>query len=143
MNDIDQETKTDSIQDSENKGRSLAEWVTFGVASAIVAIVVGLVVYVWLSKKTDPPILSITREESIRKVNGQFYVPFTLKNQGGETAESVHVIAKLKLSNDIEESGEQEVDFLSSGEQQEGAFIFSKDPQKGQLTLRVVSYKLP
>jgi uncharacterized protein (TIGR02588 family) len=132
-----------TVQDSKDSGRSLAEWFTFGLASAIVTVVIGLVIYIWLGKKTSPPILSVNREEAIRKVNGQFYVPFTLKNQGGKTAESVHVVAKLELSNSIEESGEQEVDFLSSGEKQDGAFIFSQDPHKGKLTIRVVSYKLP
>jgi uncharacterized protein (TIGR02588 family) len=133
-----------STTDQEKEsGRSPAEWITFSIASAIVTVVIGLIIYIWLVKKTDPPILSITREESIRKASGQFYVPFTLKNQGGKTAESVHIIAKLELGNSIEESGEQEVDFLSSGEKQDGAFIFSQDPRKGKLTIRVVSYKLP
>jgi uncharacterized protein (TIGR02588 family) len=136
-------TDREMVQASKKSGRSLAEWITFSTASAIVAVVIGLIIYIWLGKKSDPPILSIAREEAIRKVSGQFYVPFTLKNQGGETAESVHVIAKLELGNSIEESGEQEVDFLSSGEKQDGAFIFSQDPRKGKLTIRVVSYKLP
>jgi uncharacterized protein (TIGR02588 family) len=136
-------TDRKTMQNSTNSRRSLAEWVTFGIASAIVSVVIGLIIYTWLVKKADPPILSVTREEKIRKVSGQYYVPFTLKNQGGKTAESVHVVAKLELSNRIEESGEQEVDFLSSGEKQDGAFIFSQDPRKGKLTIRVVSYKLP
>jgi uncharacterized protein (TIGR02588 family) len=127
----------------QDAGRSLAEWFTFGIASAILATVIGLIIYIWVTKKEQPPILSISREKAIQNVNGQFYVPFILKNQGGETAESVHVIANLKLKNETEESGEQEIDFLSSGEKQEGAFIFSQNPQKGKLTIRIVSYKLP
>ncbi len=140
---MNRKMETEAGQASEDPGRSLAEWVTFGVASTIVTVVVGLIIYIWLSKKTEPPILSITREEEVRQVGGQYYIPFTLKNQGGETAESVHVVAKLEFSNSMEESGEQEVDFLSSGEKQDGAFIFSRDPRKGKLTIRVVSYKLP
>jgi uncharacterized protein (TIGR02588 family) len=133
----------DFSQGQKQAGRSLAEWVTFSIASTILATVVGLVLYVWLSKKDQPPIVSVTREEAIREVDGQFYVPFMLVNKGGETAESVHVIAKLKISDQIEESGEQEIDFLSGGEKQEGAFIFSQNPKNGQLVIRVVSYKLP
>jgi uncharacterized protein (TIGR02588 family) len=127
----------------KDSGRSLAEWFTFGIASVILATVVGLIIYVWLEKKEQPPILSISREEAIQKLNEQFYVPFTIENTGGETAESVHVIATLKFKDETEESGEQEIDFLSSGEKQEGAFLFSQNPQKGKLTIRVVSYKLP
>jgi uncharacterized protein (TIGR02588 family) len=137
------ESQPKPISEQKLWGRSSAEWFTFSAASIILATVVGLVLYVWLSKKDQPPILSVTREEAIWENRGKFYVPFTLINQGGETAESVHIIAKLKIGNDLEESGEQEIDFLSSGEKQEGAFIFSKNPKNGQLVIRIVSYKLP
>jgi uncharacterized protein (TIGR02588 family) len=135
--------QSDTTPSEKDSGRSLAEWITFGIASAILATVIGLIIYVWLEKKEQPPILSISREEAIQKLNGQFYVPFILENKGGETAESVNVVATLKLKDKTEESGEQEIDFLSSGEKQEGAFLFSQNPQKGKLTIRVVSYKVP
>jgi uncharacterized protein (TIGR02588 family) len=135
--------RSEITSSGKDTGRSPAEWFTFGIASAILATVIGLIIYVWVTKKEQPPILSVSREKAIQRVNGQFYVPFILKNQGGETAESVHVIANLKLKNETEESGEQEIDFLSSGEKQEGAFIFSQNPQQGKLTIRVVSYKIP
>jgi uncharacterized protein (TIGR02588 family) len=135
--------RSEITSSEKDAGRSPAEWFTFGIASAILATVIGLISYVWVTKKEQPPILSISREKAIQNVNGQFYVPFILKNQGGETAESVHVVANLELKNETEESGEQEIDFLSSGEKQEGAFIFSQNPQQGKLTIRVVSYKLP
>jgi uncharacterized protein (TIGR02588 family) len=64
-------------------------------------------------------------------------------NKGDETAESVQILAELKISNKIEETGEQQIDFLSSGEQEEGAFIFTQDPRQGQLKIRVAGYKLP
>jgi uncharacterized protein (TIGR02588 family) len=136
-------TKSDSIQGQEQSRRSLAEWVTFSIAAAILSTVIGLVLYIWLGKQSQPPILSVTYEKTIRKSEGQFYVPFVLLNKGGETVESVRVVAKLKMSNGIEELGEQEIDFLSSGEVQNGAFVFSKDPKKGQMNIRVTSYKLP
>lgn len=123
--------------------RSLAEWVTFAIASFILATLSGLVVYNWLTNKHEPPILSVTQNTAMRETGGQFYIPFILTNTGGETAESVQVIAELRVNGEVLESGEQQIDFLSSGETQEGAFIFSRDPRKGQLILRVASYKLP
>lgn len=131
-----------SSQGRKEPGRSSAEWVTFGVSVVILSTVIGLVLYVWLGQQRKPPILSVTYQNEIRTVNGQFYVPFTLTNKGGETVESVRVLAELKTNSDKEE-GEQEIDFLSSGEEQEGAFIFSKNPMQGKLTLKVTSYKLP
>ena len=127
----------------QGQKRSLAEWVTFAIASFIIATLIGLVLYIWLTKKQDPPTISVTQSTAMREIKGQFYIPFTVINTGGETAESVQVIAELQVNGEVLESGEQQIDFLSSDETQEGAFIFSRDPRGGKLILRVASYKLP
>lgn len=132
-----------SSQNQQRPKRSPAEWVTFSIASFILIAVSGLVVYKWITKQDQPAILAITRTEGIRQAQGQFYVPFTVTNTGGETAESVQVVAELRLKGKVEETGEQQIDFLSSGETEEGAFVFSLNPGSGELTLRVASYKRP
>jgi uncharacterized protein (TIGR02588 family) len=123
--------------------RSPAEWTSFSIALLMVAVIVGLVIYQWLTQKNQPPVISINRSSEIREAPGQFYVPFEIENTGGETAESVQVIAELRIKDEVEESGEQQIDFLASGEKQEGAFVFSRDPRNGELIVRVASYKLP
>ena len=128
---------------TEQPSRSIAEWVTFNVASLILAIIVSLVGYTWLNEKNQPPILSVTKKQTIREINGQFYVPFEVVNSGGDTAESVQIMAELLIDGKVTETGEQQIDFLSNGESEEGAFIFSQNPRQGQLNLRVGSYKLP
>jgi uncharacterized protein (TIGR02588 family) len=127
----------------QQQKRTPAEWVTFAIACSILSILIGLVLYNWLTKKQEPPIISVTRNTPIRETQGQFYVPFTVTNTGGETAESVQIIAELRVNGEVLESGDQQIDFLSSGETQEGAFIFSRNPSQGQLIVRSSSYKLP
>ncbi|KAF3888053.1 MULTISPECIES: TIGR02588 family protein [Nostocales] len=134
---------TDSEKEQQHPKRSLAEWVTFGVASFILAVVVSLVCYTWLNDKQEPPVLSVSKKQEIRQVNGQFYVPFEVVNLGGETAESIQVIAELRMNGEVTEAGDIQIDFLSTNETEKGAFIFSRDPRQGQLTIRVASYKLP
>ncbi len=119
-----------------------AEWITFAIAALIVAALVGLVVFSWLMQGDQPPVIAIQPSSEIRVEAGQFYVPFTVTNTGGATAESVQIIGELRLNERIE-TGEQQIDFLSKGEQGEGAFVFSRDPRQGDLSLRVASYKLP
>ena len=128
---------------TEQQPRSIAEWVTFSVASLILAIIVSLVGYTWLNEKNQLPILSVTKKETIREIGGQFYVPFEVVNTGGDTAESVQIMAELLINGKVTETGEQQIDFLSNGEREEGAFVFSQNPRQGQLNLRVASYKLP
>ncbi len=138
MNDTDS-----SPQVEQKPKRSPAEWTTFSIALLILAAVVGLVIYKWLTQKNQPPVLSVSASSEIREAPGQFYVPFSITNTGGETVESVQVIAELTINGEVEESGEQQMDFLASGEKEEGAFVFSRDPREGELSVRVASYKLP
>ncbi len=127
----------------EGQERSPAEWITFGVATAILLALCGLIVYDWLRPST-PPTLRIATAGEVRQVDGSFYVPFVVENTGGETAEAVQAIAELRVGSEVVETGEQLIDFLSGGEQEEGAFIFSRDPAGGaSLSLRIASYKLP
>jgi uncharacterized protein (TIGR02588 family) len=132
--------------------RTLAEWTTFGVASLIVSALAGLVIYNWATKKDSPPVLQIDyprgetaspRTSEIRETEGQFYVPFEVSNTGGETVESVQIVAELRVNGQVKETGDQQIEFLSEGEKEEGAFVFLQDPRKGELTVRVASYKLP
>lgn len=124
------------------KPRSTAEWITFGIASTILSAIAGLVVYVWISDRQEPAAILVEQRE-IRETNGRFYVPFEVVNTGGETVESVQIIAELKTGDRVLESGDQQIDFLSRGEKEEGAFVFDRDPRQGDLSVRVASYKVP
>lgn len=118
------------------------EQVTFAIAALIVAALVGLVLLSWVSQSNQPPMFSI-QPQPLRESQGQYYLPFSITNQGGQTATSVQVIGELKLNGKVEETGEQQIDFLSGNETAEGAFIFSQDPRTAEVVIRAASYGLP
>lgn len=105
--------------------------------------IAGLVVYQWLVKQDRPPVLSVARSGATRFSQGFFYVPFAVTNTGGGTAQSVQIIAQLRSKGKVEATGEQRIDFLSSGETEKGTFVFNRNPGDGELILRVASYQLP
>lgn len=123
--------------------RSTAERISFSISLFILSVIIALLIYSWINGENSPPVLKITISERIRQVNEQYYVPFKVVNQGGETAESIEIIADLTDRQNNKETGTQQIDFLSSKEVEEGAFIFLSDPRQGQLEVRVASYKLP
>ena len=125
------------------KTRTSAERFSFAVSLFIVGIIFFLVGYSWITGDNNPPILSVKIDSKIRQVEGQYYVPFTVTNSGGETAESVEIVAQLLSSGEISETGTQQIDFLSRKEERSGEFVFDRDPQQGKLTIRVASYRLP
>ncbi|HEY9771214.1 MAG TPA: TIGR02588 family protein [Coleofasciculaceae cyanobacterium] len=122
--------------------QSLAERVSFGLSLFIVSIIVALVCYIWITGDTNPPILSVTTSE-IRQIKQQYYVPFTVSNYGGEAANAVEVVGELSIAEETVETGNQQIDFLSRHEKRSGQFIFSRNPQQGELTVRVASYQQP
>jgi uncharacterized protein (TIGR02588 family) len=130
-------------QTGQRHKRSPAEWVTFSIALSILVSIVGLVLYSWLKVEKRPPVLVVEHSENIRQVEENFYIPFTLTNKGGETADAVQVTAELRINGKVEETGEQQIDFLAGGESEEGVFLFSHNPKNGELVLRVASYKKP
>ena len=134
---------TNDKQEVKRPSRTPAEWVTFGVASLVLGTISGLVIYSWSTDGDRPPVLIINRPEPIRAENQQFYIPFEIVNNGGETAESVQIIAELKRNGKVEETGDLQIDFLAENEKEKGAFVFTQNPQNGELILRIGSYKVP
>ncbi len=123
--------------------RSPWKWLTFSIASVLLLTLVGLVIYAEVLSQNRPPILTVEIMEPFRAVEDQFYVPFIVANEGGESAEAIQIVSELRLNGETNESGEQQIGSLSGGEQIQGSFVFSHDPNQGDLILRVASYRQP
>ncbi len=126
-----------------SESRSVAEKISFLIASVILTAVLGGVGYLWVrDRNQEPPVLQVTSSKTTQR-QGQYYVPFTVTNAGGETAAAVQIIAELRVNGALVEWGDQQIDFLSSQEEVEGSFLFLRDPSAGELTVRVASYQSP
>ncbi|MBE9159646.1 TIGR02588 family protein [Nodosilinea sp. LEGE 06152] len=123
--------------------RSAAEWVTFIAAAVILLGLVGLILFDWQTNQNQPPAFAVTVSEAVRVTDGRYYVPFAITNTGGRIARMVQVTAELNLEGTDDETGEQQIDFLSGHETKAGSFVFTHNPQGGDLVVRVASYRLP
>ncbi len=135
----------DSIakKNANKQNRSPAEWVTLTLSTLVLVTIVGLVLYDWQLTRNLPPAFRIEINEPARFVEGQYYVPFYLRNTGGRIARTVQVIANLHLPDGTNEVGEQQFDFLSGNERKSGGFVFDHNPLAGDLVIRVASFGLP
>lgn len=127
----------------ERPPRTAPEWWTFGVAIALIAAVVGVILVSWATGPSGPPVLRVERSGPVERSGDAYRVPFEASNEGGEAAASVQVVAELTIDGRLEGEGEQSIAFLSGGERESGAFLFAKDPTDGELTLSVASYASP
>ncbi len=141
--DVNESDVNGPMSKDKTDSGSMAERISFLLALVIVLAVLGGVAYLWVrDRNQDPPVLQVSTSATEQR-EAYYYVPFTVKNAGGETAASVQIMAELRVSGEIVEWGEQTVDFISFQEEASGAFIFTRDPSAGELMVRVASYSRP
>jgi len=120
--------------------RAPAEWWSFGIALAIlVVVVVGLAVQIG-GEAPAHPVVAIGI--AVERPDGTFEVPVEVRNDGDRAAAEVQVSAQL-VTPDGEQTGDQIIDFLGAGEVQSLVFVFTTDPQAGTFSLGVTSFARP
>ena len=128
-------------QTAADRQRTPAEWITFGVSLIVLAVFVGLVARE-LTSGDDAPAPVASQFGPAREVDGTFFVPVEVVNEGDRTAADVQVSAELTVDGEVT-SGDQVVNFLGGGERRQLTFAFSQDPSSGELVVRVTGYADP
>jgi uncharacterized protein (TIGR02588 family) len=118
------------------RGRTTAEWVSFGLSLAILAALVGSVVYLHLTSGDAPPAVEArARPEAGREVGGAYYLPIEVVNTGDRPAEQVRVRV------DVGEGSprELEIDRLPGGATRRATVVL-RAPPAGEPTVEVVGF---
>lgn len=120
-------------------GYSRAEWVSLGVSLVILGLLVGLVIFVWLSP-ADRPARFEVRQGQTRIEGNSYYVDFTIKNKGDQTGERVKVKGFITVDGRREEASTT-FDFVPGRSEEQGVLIFEHEPSG--LVIRAVSCQIP
>ncbi len=126
---------------AERPARTAAEWTIFGLSSAIILAVVGLLVAQWPTGAATPPTFRATQGD-VREIDGRYHVPVGVENVGAQAAAGVTVKAELRLGGEVTQA-EQTLDFLASDEKGTVTFVFDRDPRRGQLSVAVSAFREP
>lgn len=119
------------------------EWVVFAIGLALVAGVLGYLVYDGLTMGDAPPSIEV-RLGTPEQRGENFIVPVTVTNRGDATAEGVSIEVEQQRGDGQEgERGQFEVAFLPRRATREGWVAFKTDPRQAQLTARVLGYEKP
>ncbi|MEP1125462.1 MAG: CARDB domain-containing protein [Ilumatobacter sp.] len=119
---------------------TLAESVTLALCAAVLAVVVGVILFLG-PDKDDPP-APVASTEAVEQVGDEFHVTVVVRNTGGRTAANVQVNAELVVDGETT-AGDQTVDFLAPGNEASLAFVFADDPSSGDLTVGVSGFLNP
>lgn len=133
------------MSESHNQEQSTtAERITLSIS--LVILVGILAVAVWSNMKTGdaPPDIVVEADiENVRETDSGFYVPITITNNGGMTAQNAIVAGELDLGDGQPETAEITISFLAGGEEEAAEMVFSAHPDEGEFTVGPSSYSQP
>jgi uncharacterized protein (TIGR02588 family) len=117
------------------------EWLVFALSAALIAAVLGFLVYETANVGNSPPDIQVQIGTPEART-GYFAVPIEAMNKGDHTAEGVHIEVVLKAGGK-EETGDFEIAFLPRRGSREAWVTFKTDPRAGTLEARVLGYEKP
>lgn len=124
--------------------RTGAERVTLVISILILVAIVSLAFWANYKVSEDPPLVSAEPHlDQVRTTPHGFYVPITITNTGGRTAQDVVITGELVTGEGEPETGDVTISFLAGGESEHAELIFSTNPADGELTVRATSYLEP
>ncbi|HZO30041.1 MAG TPA: hypothetical protein VFH48_29065 [Chloroflexota bacterium] len=131
-------------RDASAGPHAAAEWITLAISSLIVLSLIGLITYFYLTASTAPAAVEVEpRLEETYQAGSRYYLPFTVRNTGGETGEEVRVRISVTDPSGRVEAAEVMVAFLAGGGSSKAMAAFGSDPRQGQVEAVVVSYLEP
>lgn len=128
----------------EGNGHSFAEWVTLAISSLLVLGLIAVTSYLYLTASSDPAAVTVQPNlTELYQSGNRFYLPVTIRNTGGETAEEVRVRITLTDPAGRTETSELQIQFLAGGGSSRAVAAFASDPRQGQLDAAVISFLEP
>ena len=133
-----------SERDSKGKSRvPLLESISAGIG---LALLLGMFVFLAYEafKKDDgvPPVMAVV-PTAMSKAGGQYIVELEVSNQSRRTAAAVQVEGVLKQGGSEVETSSASFDYVPGKSERRGGIVFTRDPRKHRLQLRVTGYENP
>ena len=137
------DVQEDKKAGKSSKERTAAEWVTFGVSLLMLLALVGLVIFLALTKGNRPSTIKIEPVlTEVRQADSVYYLPVNVTNDGDNAVGDVEVQLSLSSEGSEPETIAFTVLFLAGGETQQEIVVFTNDPSKGELS-QVVGFSVP
>ncbi|HYG79313.1 MAG TPA: hypothetical protein VD861_02940 [Pyrinomonadaceae bacterium] len=119
--------------------RAPAEWVALSVSLLLLASVVALIVWLWVTEPAGPPQFKVERGAA-RSEAGVYHLPVAVTNVGGQAAGQVRVEGRLSGGGQDERPATT-IEFLPVRAREEIVLMFRTDPSGA--SVEVVSYQQP
>ena len=136
MSDNDREART---------GRNRAEWVTLAISIVILAAFIGAALYEqFVNTEPAGAILRVELQlDQTERRGDRFYVPFAVRNTGGDPASDVTVLFEVRQGEEVIEESDTVIPFLPSDGQETGEAVLMSDPAEYVVSAEVGNFLAP
>jgi uncharacterized protein (TIGR02588 family) len=124
------------------EGIPTLEWVVGGAGLAILAAVLGFLLYTAFREESPLPDVRMSADQVLQTRNG-YLVRITVRNEGGSTAEGVIVEGELWGGGAVVERSRTVIEYLPSRSRKQIGLFFSNDPKRFDLKMRPHGYEEP
>ena len=131
-----------SQKQQEKDAIPIWEWIVAGVGLALVAGVIGFLMYEPFTGKRLPPDVKLSVDSVVQTRNG-YLVKITAVNEGGQTAEGVDIEAELRTGTEPVERSRTTIDYLPPRSEKKAGLFFTRDPRQFELQVRPLGYEEP
>lgn len=121
--------------------RSTAERVTSVISLLVLVTTFALAGWANANSGEGPPVIEVEAQmDKVRETESGFYLPITVTNTGGLTAQDVVVTGELDTGEGEPETADITITFLSGSEKETAELVFTTDPNEGDFTIGPTSF---
>lgn len=118
------------------------EWVFAAIGACLVIAAVSTFLYRAASREEGPVHFSISTG-AISAHDGNYAVPFRVKNLGSETAAALTIEGTLKKGEETVETSSVSIAYVPANSERQGVLIFRENPAEHELQVRPMGYEKP
>ena len=125
------------------KGPALLEWVAGGVGAAIALTMMAVMASEALTTRPSVPPLMHVEPVALKAASGRFVLEVKVVNRSRQTAAAVEIEGELLQSGAPVETSSATLTYVPGNSESEAGLVFTADPRRHRLRLRVLGYEKP
>lgn len=137
------QNKDPEASEKKRKGPSALEWAS-GMIGALLTVLILVFIGSEAIRSRDgrPPLLRVSPAEVVAE-QGVHVVELKVTNGSHQTAAAVEIMGELRHGSTVVETSSATIGYVPGNSEREAGLMFSRDPRRFQLQVRVTGYELP
>jgi uncharacterized protein (TIGR02588 family) len=127
--------------DQRSEDTSAAEYVVGALGGLLVLLLIAFLAYQAVAVRESGPDLTV-EVTAVEEVGAGYQVHLTVTNDGGTTAETVHLGGSLTRDGEQVGGASASVAYVPPESRRDAVLVFSTDPRDGELTVGVEGYRV-